>query len=107
MARRFGAERPGGIVVSDIDADALAQVADDIGGLAVVADVSQEADTNALIDQAEDRFGPVDLFCANDGVAISGDEQTEDSEWDRRWQVNVMSHVYAARRLIPEWRSRG
>jgi len=61
----------------------------------------------ALIDAAEDRFGPVDLFCANAGIGIRGDEQTLDEEWQRLWEVNVMSHVYAARRLVPEWRARG
>ena len=30
-----------------------------------------------------------------------------DDEWQRLWEVNVMSHVYAARRLVPEWRARG
>ncbi|MFP3914744.1 MAG: SDR family oxidoreductase [Actinomycetota bacterium] len=107
MARRFAREDPAGLVISDIDEDALRVVADDLGALAVRADVAVEADTVALIDAARDRFGPVDLFCANAGVGISGDEQTPDGEWGRLWQVNLMSHVYAARRLIPEWRARG
>ncbi|HEX2153666.1 MAG TPA: SDR family oxidoreductase [Acidimicrobiia bacterium] len=107
MARRFVAEEPAGIVVSDVDGDELEQVADSIGALAVVADVAREYDTVALVDKAEDRFGPVDLFCANAGIGISGDEQTPDEEWQRLWEINVMSHVHAARRLIPEWRARG
>lgn len=107
MARRFSSEDPAGLVISDIDGDLLGQVADDIGALAVAGDVTLEADTVALIDAAEERFGPVDLFCANAGIGIGGDEQTEDGEWNRLWQVNVMSHVHAARRLVPEWRARG
>lgn len=107
MARRFVEEEPRGIVVSDIDAGALDAIADDIGALAVTADVSVEADTVGLIDHAEQEFGPVDLFCANAGVGIAGDEQTSDEEWEWLWQVNVMSHVHAARRLVPEWRARG
>lgn len=107
MARRFARERPAGLVVSDIDAEALEEVASDIGAFPVVADVSKEQDTVALIDAAEERFGPLDLFCANAGIGIGGDEQTPDDEWQRLWEVNVMSHVYAARRLVPEWRARG
>src|SRR5690606_9579810 len=107
MARRFAREDPAGLVISDIDVDALEKVASDIGAFAVAADVSKERDTVALIDAAEDRFGPVDLFCANAGIGIRGDEQTLDEEWQRLWEVNVMSHVYAARRLVPEWRARG
>lgn len=107
MARRFVDEAPAAIVVSDIDGDALQQVATDIGAVARVADVSKEEETVALIDTAEDRFGPVDLFCANAGIGISGDEQTPDEEWDRLWRINVLSHVHAARRLVPEWQARG
>lgn len=107
MARRFAREEPRGLVVSDIDAESLDGVAAEIGALAVPADISVEADTIAVIDSAEARFGPVDLFCANAGIGIAGDEQTEDSEWDRLWRINLMSHVHAARRLIPEWQARG
>ncbi|CAN5784272.1 SDR family oxidoreductase [soil metagenome] len=107
MARRFARESPAGVVVADVDQEAVEAVAAEIGALAVSGDVSVEADTIALIDAAEDRYGPVDLFCANAGIGIAGDEQTADEEWDRLWQVNVMSHVHAARRLIPEWRTRG
>ena len=107
MARRFAGEQTRGIVVSDIDGDALATVADDIGAVAVTADIAVEADTVALIDVAEDRFGPVDLFCANAGIGIIGDEQNPDDDWDRLWGINVMSHVHAARRLVPEWQARG
>jgi len=107
LARRFAQEQPAGLVVSDIDDGALDTVARDLEAVAIKTDVSAEADTVALIDAAEDRFGPVDLFCANAGIGISGDEQTPDAEWDRLWRVNVMSHVHAARRLIPEWSARG
>lgn len=107
MARRFSEENPRGLVLSDIDAETLDAVAADIGAVAVAADIGVETDTIAIIDLAENRFGPVDLFCANAGIGIAGDEQTPDDEWDRLWQINVMSHVHAARRLIPEWRARG
>lgn len=107
MARRFTQEQPAGLVVSDIDREALETVSGDTGALAVTADVSQESDTIALIDAAEDAFGPVDVFCANAGIGISGDEQTPDDQWNRLWDINVMSHVHAARRLVPEWKARG
>ena len=107
LARRFARESPRGLVVSDIDTAEVESVASDIGALAVTADVSDERQTVSLIDAAEDRFGPVDLFCANAGIGIGGDEQTPDADWDRLWQVNLMSHVHAARRLVPEWRARG
>ncbi len=52
-------------------------------------------------------FGPVDLFCANAGIGFAGDEQTAPERWDFMWQVNLMSHVHAARRLVPGWLARG
>ena len=107
MARRFAREEPRGMVISDIDAETLDAVATDLGAMAVPADIAVEADTVNVIEAARQAFGPVDLFCANAGIGIAGDEQTDDAEWDRLWRINVMSHVHAARHLIPEWQERG
>src|SRR5690606_41590262 len=101
MARRFARERPAGLVVSDIDAEALEDVASDIGAFPVVANVSKEHDTVALIDAAEERFGPLDQFCANAGTGIGGDEPPPEDQWQRRREVDVMALVYAARRPVP------
>jgi len=49
--------------------DRLAKVAGEIDGLAVTADVGQEADIKALIAAAEARFGPVDVFFSNAGLS--------------------------------------
>ena len=76
-------------------------------GMAIDVDVSRPEDNDRLVDQVEELFGPVDLFCANAGIGFAGDEQTAPDDWDRMWQVNVMSHVHAARRLIPSGRPAG
>lgn len=107
MARRFAAEQPAGLVVADIDLDAAASVAEETGGVAVLADVSDPQANRDLIEGTEDRFGPIDLFCANAGIGIVGDEQSDPDTWDRMWSVNLMSHVHAARHLIPGWMARG
>jgi len=107
MARRFAKEGPAGLVLADLDLERLEDVAEATGGLARRLDVSDPEANHALIDEVEDRYGPVDLFCANAGYALVGDEQTALEEWDRMWQVNLMSHVYAASRLIPGWVARG
>ena len=44
---------------------------------------------------------------AGAGIGFAGDEQTSADLWDRMWHVNLMSHVHAARRLIPAWLARG
>jgi len=107
IARRFAEESPSGIVLADLNVDGAQGVASDIGAVAIQCDVSDPDANRALIEQTEDRFGPIDLFCANAGYGATGDEQTDPKEWDRMWQVNLMSHVHAARELIPGWVARG
>jgi len=107
MARRFSRERPGALVLADLNLGAATEVAEDTDAVALEVDVARPEDNNRLIDEVEELFGPVDLFCANAGIGFVGDEQTPPEEWDRMWQVNVMSHVHAARRLVPSWTARG
>jgi NAD(P)-dependent dehydrogenase (short-subunit alcohol dehydrogenase family) len=40
-------------------------------------------------------------------VAAGASEQSSNTEWQFSWDVNVMSHVYAARHLVPRMISRG
>ncbi len=107
LCRRFAAEGAKAIVVADVNGAAARQVADEIGGTAVDADVSREADVVALVTQTIARHGGIDLFCSNAGIAVNGDEHTPDAEWARCWDVNVMAHVYAARAVIPHMLERG
>ena len=107
LCRRFAAERARAIVVADINGDAARRVAGEIGGTAVVADVSREADVARLVEQTVARHGAIDLFCSNAGIAVNGDEHTPDAEWARCWDVNVMAHVYAARAVVPGMLARG
>lgn len=107
MARRFAQEAPRGLVLADLNLESASEVAADVGGVAFEADVSDPAANLALIELAEDRYGDIDLFCANAGYGAAGDEQSPIEDWDRMWQVNFMSHVHAARHLIPRWIERG
>jgi len=100
------------VVVADVDAAGAAKVAAEIeaGGhraLAVPADVSRESDVRALVAATERAFGPVDLFCSNAGIIVAGGVEVADEAWERIWAINVQSHVYAARALLPGVLSRG
>lgn len=100
LARRFAAEGAR-VVVNDLNAGAAQAVADEIGGIAVPGDAS------GIVGKARDALGgTIDVFCANAGVGTGGPDAT-DEEWERSWDVNVMSHVRAARELLPEWLERG
>jgi NAD(P)-dependent dehydrogenase (short-subunit alcohol dehydrogenase family) len=107
LARRFAEEKPRGLVVADLDLASAESVASAIGATGLHVDVADPGSNDRLIDETEDRFGPVDLFCANAGIGFAGDEQTAPERWDFMWQVNLMSHVHAARRLVPGWLVRG
>jgi NAD(P)-dependent dehydrogenase (short-subunit alcohol dehydrogenase family) len=107
MARRFATEQPLALVLADLDLEAAQGVAGGLGATAIEIDVADPGSNDRLIDETVDRFGPIDLFCANAGIGFAGDEQTAPDMWDRMWQVNLMSHVHAARRLIPGWVARG
>lgn len=107
MAHRFAEEAPAALVIADIDLDAATHVAGQVGGIPVLTDVSDEDANRQLIEGTEDRFGPIDLFCANAGIGMVGDEQSDASMWERMWGINVMSHVHAAKFLVPSWRARG
>ena len=107
LARRFSEEGPAALVLADIDLGSAADVAEEVGGVAVQVDVANPEANRTLIEGTEEQFGPIDLFCANAGVGVVGDEQSDDAMWDRMWAINVKSHVYAARHLIPMWKARG
>ena len=107
LCRRFAAEGARGVVVSDIDGAAAAEVAAEIGGLAVTTDVAVESEVEALVERAVESYGPIDLFCANAGVGTIGGVDLPDTAWEREWKVNLMAHVYAARALLPGWLARG
>ncbi|MFC4589478.1 SDR family oxidoreductase [Sphaerisporangium corydalis] len=109
MARRFAAEGAAGVVVADLDEAGATQVAKDIGdqAIAVRADVSSQDEVRALIDTAEEAFGPVGLFCSNAGVITGQGLDAGDLEWTRTIAVNVLAHVYAARVLVPRMVERG
>lgn len=107
MAHRFARESPGALVLGDIDPDSVQAVADDIGAVARQIDVSNGEANRDLIETTQVAHGPIDLFCANAGYAIVADEQAEPAVWDRMWQVNLMSHVHAAKHLVPGWVARG
>jgi NAD(P)-dependent dehydrogenase (short-subunit alcohol dehydrogenase family) len=109
MAERFAMEAAQGVVVADIDEAGAVAAAADVPGAAIGfgCDVTDEAQVNALIDRAEQEFGTVDIFCANAGIGLGSRLDASDEEWKQVMDVNLMSHVYAARRLVPAWLERG
>jgi NAD(P)-dependent dehydrogenase (short-subunit alcohol dehydrogenase family) len=109
LAWRLVEEGVRGVVVADLDADGAQAVAADIGAraLGVACDVAIEEQVAETVARAQDAFGPVDLFCANAGVAIGTDLSTPEDVWELAYDVNVRAHVHAAKALLPGWLERG
>jgi NAD(P)-dependent dehydrogenase (short-subunit alcohol dehydrogenase family) len=107
LCRRFAAEGAKAVVVADIDEVSARRIAGEIGGLGVRTDVTREPDVLRLASEVTSRYGAIDLFCSNAGIAVDGGEETPDVEWQRCWDVNVMAHVLAARAVLPGMLKRG
>jgi NAD(P)-dependent dehydrogenase (short-subunit alcohol dehydrogenase family) len=109
-AQRFAAEGARGVVVADVNLERAQGVAQGIGehALAVRCDVSREADIQALVRAARERFGQVDIYFSNAGIlGRMGGIELEDALWEKMWQVHGMAHVWAARAVMPEMVERG
>jgi len=108
LVRRFVAEGARAVVVADRDIAPARSLAEEVGALAVEFDAGSESGVGALISAATDANGPIDIFLSNAGVpgAMGGPEAPDDA-WDEAWRVNVMSHVWASRVLLPEMVQRG
>jgi NAD(P)-dependent dehydrogenase (short-subunit alcohol dehydrogenase family) len=107
LARRFAEEGARLVVCSDINAEGVRAVAEEIGGIAFTTNVAKEADIAAMIDEVETNHGPIDLFCSNAGIGYGGGTEVADERWQRIWEINVMAHVWAARHLVPRMIARG
>jgi len=109
LARRF-AYLGANVVLADKNGELVQSIADEIGGVAVTCDVTREQDIQAAVATAEDRFGQVDLFCSNAGLYIDEPDHAaslSNAAWQTCWDVHVMSHVYAARAVLPSMIDRG
>jgi NAD(P)-dependent dehydrogenase (short-subunit alcohol dehydrogenase family) len=107
LCRAFAGAGARGVVVADVNEQGARAVAAEVGGTAVVTDVTREADVVALVRRATELHGAVDFYCSNAGVAFGGGTEAPDSEWQRSWEVHVMAHVYAARAVLPAMLGRG
>jgi NAD(P)-dependent dehydrogenase (short-subunit alcohol dehydrogenase family) len=108
MSKRFAKERPHGIVVADINGDGANRVAKEINGYAVSLDVGNEEEINRLVKETELKYGPINLFCSNAGIAFPSDPlSTSLDSWHKQLQINLMAHVYAMRAVMPGMLDRG
>lgn len=102
LCHAFAAAGAKAVVVSDIDQPGTQRVAGEIKGVALPANVANEAEVKKLVETTTSQFGQVDIFCSNAGIGVAGGLDSSDRDWQRSWDVNLMSHVYAARAVVPQ-----
>lgn len=107
LAECFATAGAGHVVCADLNIEGAEQVASKIKGSALQVDVSQEIQIASLVDQVEDDIGPISLFCSNAGILVTGGVEVPDVQWQKIWEINVMSQVWAARHVVPRMIERG
>ena len=106
IAKRIAKESPKSISLIDID-NSVNEVASSLNVNSYVVDVSNENDFQSVLKSIIDKNDSIDLFCSNAGIQQFGTLETSTSDWQKNWDVNVMSHIYAAKVLIPHMQKKG
>ena len=102
-ARRLAAEGFH-VVAAARREDRLTALADEIGGTAVVCDVTADSDVAALAEAVRAVGGPVNVLVNNAGGAFGLDpvETAEIADWQRMYEVNVIGSVRVTQALLPD-----
>jgi NAD(P)-dependent dehydrogenase (short-subunit alcohol dehydrogenase family) len=114
LCRRFAAEGARAVVVTDRDGPAAQLVAGELASATEAVpkpvDVTDADAVAALVHDVEARFGALHLFCSNAGTVTGlgvGEDGRADELWHAAFELHVMSHVYAARAVLPGMLARG
>jgi len=103
IARRLASDGAS-VFICDIDAEAIERVtADDARISGTVVDVSEHAQVPEFIERAVHDLGGIDVLVNNVGIAgpTALAENIDFSAWDNTMRVNLGSHFYCAREVIP------
>ena len=108
MAKAFLAEGARAIMLADLNEEAVAAAARELGCDGMACDVTDEEQIQAVVAATIEKHGQIDLFCSNAGAGGEGTLTDASNEvWQRQWELHVMSHLYAARAVLPGMLERG
>lgn len=107
IARKFAAEGAH-VIVADINGDAAAAVARDIGGTAQTCNVADRASVAALRDAAL-TIGPVDIVVNNAGITHlpTPTEDVNEDDFDRIFAVNMKAIYLMTQAFVPGFKAQG
>lgn len=99
------------VVASDLDGASAEATAAAIGGpsIGLQADVTDESAIRRVVEQTVERFGGLDVFHNNAGLAQAAKPVGEISrgEWDRLVDVNLTAFFLGTQAVVPALRERG
>lgn len=102
------AEEGARLLLTDINAEACAQVAQECGALFVAQDVSDEASWTALVDLAVSEYGRLDGLVNNAGIAHVASIESETTEnWHAILRVHLDGTFFGCRAAIPAMAASG
>jgi len=108
LAEAFKNAEAQSIVCVDMNLEGAEETAQSVGGIAVKANVGQEEDIINVIEKANEYSGGIDIFCSNAGIGgVHGFFEVETKDWQNIWEVNVQSHIFAAKHVLPQMLERG
>lgn len=93
------------VIVLDRDETAARRVAEETGGHAIAADVTDPEAFGKALDAAIGWRGRIDILVSNAGMAKgepNGATSASDAHWQKSFDLHVMAHLRAARRLLPD-----
>ena len=105
LASSFINENAKVVILLDINFDNFQSKNDKL--ISKICDVTNEKAFIRTIDEINIEFGLIDIFCSNAGILSLGNEQTSIEDWNKNWNLHVMSHVFATKKLMPEMLKRG
>lgn len=96
------------VVAAGLQVERLVKVAGECGAFPFACDVTEESQVRALLQQAEDKFGGVDILVNAAGVVIPDDvDSIDDLAWARTMEINLTGTMRACRLMIPALIRRG
>jgi 3-oxoacyl-[acyl-carrier protein] reductase len=97
------------VAVAARSRDQVESTAEEIGGLAVTADVAARASVERMVEESERELGPIDLLVANAGVSPHEPYawELDPEEWWHVLEVNVLGVYLCCRAVIPGMLARG
>jgi NAD(P)-dependent dehydrogenase (short-subunit alcohol dehydrogenase family) len=96
------------LVLTDLDDTSGAELAEEIGGVYMHHDVTDETSWPDVVETAEKRFGRLDVLVANAGIGIMGPAvEMSFADWRRQMAVNVDGVFLSVKYCIPAMRRAG